>query len=216
MILPNPKPVLQALFDNIRLPPFDDQESRLVVLNDRQRDDALDMAVEEFGRFVAPDSVRPTLRYVSQDLSFGITAGDLLIGAYLISENNLRLRGPNLPSLANRPGLQGEALLVHPLARRKGFGQLLRQMLPEVGRFVGADYVWGGALYELGNLTHWLRRRVLVRSSGGIHITVEPLAADLKEALLPLAGEPLRDRWMGELGLNTMADDSFSQHWPAP
>jgi hypothetical protein len=216
VMLRDPGPMLEALFANIRLPPFDDCESRLVVLNPAQIDEALDLATEEFGRYVPPSSVRHTLRFVSGSFSFGVTAGDMLIGAYLVSDNSLRMRMPRIPQIENRPALQGEALLVHSVARGLGFGQILRHMLPEVGRIVGADYVWGGALAELNNLNHWLRRRVLIRSTAGIHITLEPIAADLKEAFLPLAGEPLRDRWMGELGFNTIADDFFSQDWPSP
>lgn len=218
-MLRNPQPVLQAIFDNVRLHPFDDCESRMVVLNPQQFEIALEMAVEEFGLHVPPETVRPVLRYASPKLSFGIVSGDLLIGAYLVSESQLRLRGHNLPSIENRPALQGEALVVHPFARGMGFGQILRQMLPEIGRIVGADYVWGGALVELDNLNHWLRRRVLVRRGegpGAAHVTLEPLAPDLKEAFLPLAAEPLRDRWMGELGLNTVADDSLGHSWPFP
>jgi hypothetical protein len=215
-MLRDPQPILQAVFDNIRLPPFDDCEAHLVVLDAHQMALALEMAVEVFSQYVPSRVVRANLGYVNPQLCFGITAGELLIGAYLVSENSLRIRGENLPKLEHRPALQGEALVVHRFARRMGFGQTLRHMLPEVGRLVGADYVWGGALHELHNLDHWLRRRVLIRSSGGTHFTVEPIAADLKEALLPLANEPLRDRWMGELGLNTLADDTFSQLWPAP
>jgi len=210
-MLSNPRPVLQALLDNIRLPPFDDFDARLTMLDGDQKQFAVDLAVEEFGRYVSESSVRSILRFASDEHSFGIVAGEMLVGAYLVSVNSLRLRGSNFPTLENRPGLQGDALVVHPMARGQGFGRILREMLPQVGRIVGADYVFGGALYELDNLNHWLRRRVLIRSSGGVHLTLEPIAADLKEALLPLANEPLRDRWMGELGLNTIADDSFTQ-----
>ena len=209
-----PKQALQALYDSIRLKPFDDCVPRLTVLDGQQRHEALDMAVDEFGRYVDPDSVRPTLKYVNPDLSFGIDANGLLIGAYLVSANSLRTYGPGIPRLDDRPGIQGEALIVHPLTRGKGYGHVLRNLLPEVGRIVGADYVWGGALVELDNLNHWLRRRVLIRT-GAVHITCEPIASDLKRAMLPLAGGHLREKWIAELGMETPSDElPFSSSSP--
>src|SRR6185437_4068848 len=123
--VPNPELELQSLFDSIQLPCFEDQPARLCALNARQMQDALDMAVEEFGRIVPPESVRPVLRGVSPSLSFGIDAGGLLIGAYLISKRSCFSCGPNMPRLEHRPALQGEALVVSPPARGKGFGSLL-------------------------------------------------------------------------------------------
>ena len=196
--------MLRELYETIRLPPFENSQPRLCVLDDQQMQTALDMAVEEFGRFVPPESVRPTLHFVCPSLSFGIVAGDSLIGAYLVSEK--RLRDRNLALLDNRRALQGEALVVHQQARGLGFGSILRATLARVACAVGADYVWGGALVELGNLDHWLRRRVLVYRGSGLNITLEPIATDLKQALLPLAGGELKKRWRDELGLNPTQD----------
>jgi len=204
-MLRNPQAVLPALFESIQLPDLNDQPAHLCVLNAQQMQEALDMAVAEFGRIVPPESVRPSLRGVSARLSFGIEAGGRLIGAYLVSADSLVYLPPSdLPELAYRPALQGKALLVHPTVRSRGFGRILRSTLVEMGRALGADYVWGGAIDELGNLDHWLHRRVLVHSKFGTHTTLEPIAADLKEAFLPLASVSLRERWMIDLGLNQL------------
>lgn len=216
-MLRNPAPTLQAMFDGVALPSYGNAAAKLVVLSEPALlENALDMAVEEFGRYVSPSSVKPTLRFVDPNLSFGIVADGYLIGAYLVSVHALRHRAPSFPSLERRPALQGEALIVDAFARGRGYGRVLRETLPEVGRAVGADYVWGGALDDLKNLYHWLTRRILVRSNGYIHITLEPIALDLKEACLPFAGESLRERWMRELGIVIDVDDSFSQEWPSP
>lgn len=215
-MLRNPGPVLQAYFDSVPLRDYLGTPTSLVILDAIQFDRAIELCEDEFGRYVPRSSVRPTLRYADRNMCFGISAGNFLIGAYLISHHSLRLRGPNLPSLERRPGIQGEALIVDPRSRGHGFGRILRDALPEVGRIIGVDYVWGGALDELKNLQQWLRRRVLVRSTGHTHITLEPIAADLKEAFLPFAGEHLRDRWMAELGIDLSSNDSFPQDWISP
>jgi hypothetical protein len=205
------------MFDTVAVPNYGASSVRLAVLNEAKlMESAIDMAVEEFGRYVPPSSVKPTLRYADPSLSFGIIADGYLIGAYLVSVHSLKLRGPAFPSLERRPALQGEALVVDVLARGRGYGRLLRETLTEVGRIAGADYVWGGALEELQNLQCWLTRRVLIRSSAGIHITLEPIAADLKEGFLPLAGERLRERWMADLGIRIAAEGSDTQEWPTP
>lgn len=100
---------------------------------------------------------------------------DWVRGFYILRETNLedvfspRLH-PNILKYTGK-GIQGVALALDKEYRGTGIGK----KLINVPYTLGADYIWGMHLDSLNNLKDWLKRRELVFTNGGIHVTATRL-----------------------------------------
>lgn len=122
------------------------------------------------------------IEYVLISTEWGISRklvlGDETIGVYLLSARYPitdivppEKSHEDLSQYASKRGVEGIALLIDPKYRGRGYGELLKN-LP---RQMGFDYVWGQQLHSLGNLQQWLKRRRLVADLGNVWVTLEDL-----------------------------------------
>lgn len=111
-------------------------------------------------------------------LSKKLVIGTELIGFYLLAEGAVAHVVAKCDAVTealgryeHKRGIEGIALVVLPEFRGRGYGELLKN----VPRGMGYDYVFGQQLKSLNNLTAWLKRRRLIADCDGVWVTLEDL-----------------------------------------
>jgi GNAT superfamily N-acetyltransferase len=122
--------------------------------------------------------------YTDWELSRKLVLDGKMIGFYLLHEGSLndlvsrynRYKAlEDLRAYANKRGVEGIILFVLPCYRGKGYGNLLK----DLPRAFGYDYVYGEQFKATDTIKHWLKRRRLVADGysqyGDVWVTLEDL-----------------------------------------
>lgn len=137
-------------------------------ISDDKRHEAMLLGFKSFGHIMKFDSFTKYLLSITDwKKSFYIVdEEDIIVGIYLIGNNNLPIKNPKYNCLV---GVEGILLVVDEDLRGLGFGNRLKD-LPKT---LGVDYIWGQQFKILGNLKDWLKRRELVAETNDVFITAE-------------------------------------------
>lgn len=140
------------------------------------------MAKRQFEKNLNVHEIAKTLETdVDWYISKKLTVNGKIVGFYLLNEKNVNevvepeYSFEDLAKYDNKRGVEGIMLMILPECRGYGFGDMLK----ELPKALGYDYIFGQQLKNLNNLTDWLKRRRLVGELpefGGIYVTL----ADLK------------------------------------
>jgi hypothetical protein len=155
----------------------ENENVRMMSINNRDIDPISRIMVKSFnvsglGRLNMVDSILESDFNISKKL----VVGNRVIGFYLLAPRSIFKELPrnckivgDLNKYKNKRGVEGIALAIIPEFRGKGYGNLLKD-LPKT---LGFDYVFGGQMKKLNNLDDWLKRRELIADGGDCWITAE-------------------------------------------
>lgn len=143
------------------------------------RDRVMELMIQAFSHLM-PESQIPayTDHFTNYNKSIVLEKDGEVVGAYLLGDRQLRDGIEaymdsdvyvNLDDYDEKDGVEGVALVVDESHRGAGVGSKLKDYVEKLG----ADYIWGLQYKALGNLEHWMKRRVLAAETPGINITLE-------------------------------------------
>jgi predicted double-glycine peptidase len=139
----------------------------------------MDLVVKAFSHLM-PEEHIPT--YIDQSSNFNksivVDRNNEIIGVYLLGDRQLPdVLSKNdkvyvdLDEYSRKNGVEGVALVVKDSEKGTGLGSKLK----DYTKNLGVDYIWGMQYKDLGNLDHWLRRRILAAENQYLNFTVEDL-----------------------------------------
>ena len=133
----------------------------------------LAMTMAEFGKYVDKEEVIEVVESADLDISRKIEVNGKIVGCYLLRQASVMEFAADskidLMPYENMRGVEGLALIVLPAFRGTGLGNILKN----VPKSLGYDYVWGLQLKSLNNLDYWLKRRIFVADIDDCWVTME-------------------------------------------
>lgn len=133
------------------------------------------MVITEFGHMVSLSEMDGILNdVINWNISVKLTLNNRIIGCYLLSDRNIKIPDNcdikiDLRKFDDLRGVEGVALIILPEYRKLGYGNMLKN----VPKQLGFDYVWGEQLHDLDNLDMWLKRRELIAVCSDMYVTAE-------------------------------------------